>query len=197
MKDFINSEDLWFLMRKAQFEQADPNECLGELVNLFLRAHGQYGVSNNKLVFIPDIYAYVDHVSFSSSIISMTGNDQSFNDPTQRARFAMEEEFKIIKKMVKKFNKAFEVYDRHSDVWRIFFIEKNIFGVRKTDHQKKYNLYNNQYYSYKRASEYAVKYEFCLIPFDVVNPLQDQVDKAIREAKTEIKRLLSSYKKTL
>lgn len=194
MKDFINSEDLWFLMRKAQFEQADPNECLGELVNLFLRAHGQYGVSNNKLVFIPDIYAYVDHVSFSSSIITMTGNNQSFNDPTQRMRFAMEEEFKIIKKMVKKLNQCFDVYDKHSNEWRIFFIERNILKSSRKHHQEKYNLYNDKYDHYKRASDYAVKYEFCLIPFDVVNPLQDQVDKAIREAKSEIRRLLIKQK---
>ncbi len=180
MNHFIKGKEYIEIMRQAQYFSQDPGIGHKKLVELFNRAHGTFYLKNGFLEFEPDYYAWTKYSKVGSSLLRVNDDDGKRSDHNLDLRNAMDDEFDVVKRMIKRFNNAFKDWER-GDEWRAFWAEKYIFHLKIYDHMDKYYFSKRTYYMYKHCSEHVIKTEFHILPHKIVNPLQHLYDKALDE----------------
>lgn len=143
---FIDKNDDWKIIKAVRLDMKTPKQGVMELFNLILSGHGQVGVMDGKIIYIPSQNYHTYYMKTSSSVIRMT--DGNGSPMTNEMKLALLEEWQdwendVISMNIAKINKALSKVP-YKD--RIMYLDCRMSKLLRSKIIQKHEKSKRQYY---------------------------------------------------
>ena len=108
MKEFITGTEYYSIFRACQSGHLNSEEGYFKLTELIarLKMHGKFELTEQEIVYVPNIYAWTEYSFKSSSVIKMS--EGSSNDRDRALRDAQDVEIRTAVRIIIRLNDAFD-----------------------------------------------------------------------------------------
>lgn len=159
---FIDKNDDWKIIKAVRLDMKTPKQGVMELFNLILSGHGQVGVMDGKIIYIPSQNYHTYYMKTSSSVIRMT--DGNGSPMTNEMKIALLEEWQdwendVISMNIAKINNALSKVTYKT---KQIYLDKMILRKGYSDITKKYKESKRQYYKIIEETHKLIINEFKL-----------------------------------
>ncbi|QIK56361.1 hypothetical protein G7059_00125 [Erysipelothrix sp. HDW6A] len=159
---FIDKNDDWEIIKAVRLDLKKPEQGVRELFDLILSGHGQVGVLDGKIVYIPSKDYHIHYMRSSSSVIRMTdGNGEPMSNEMKLALLEDWQywENEVLSFNISKINKALSNVSYNE---RMIYLDGRINTVKYKDILYKYNLSKRKYYKLVGKVDKFIIHEFKL-----------------------------------
>lgn len=159
---FLHNNSLYEIMEPVREYHADPHEALEKIWHMIYKGHGTLHLEGTKIVYVPDEFAYIKYINYTSSIIKMGEGTNKSNTIYAELEHQQLQEIAVIKRTVERINKALL---RVKDEEALVYLKSKIEHNEVTSIIEEYNISRKKYYKTKKKCENLIIFEFKLYDF--------------------------------
>ena len=149
-------------MEPVREYHADPHDALEKIWHMIYKGHGTLHLEGTKIVYVPDEFAYIKYINYTSSIIKMGEGTNKTNTIYAELEHQQLQEIAVIKRTVERINKALE---RVKEEEAVAYLKKRVSIEKTTDIINENKWHPNKYYEIKKKCDNLIIFEFKLYDF--------------------------------
>lgn len=159
---FIDKNDDWEIIKAVRLDLKKPEQGVRELFDLILSGHGQVGVLDGKIVYIPSKDYHIHYMRSSSSVIRM--NDGNGEPMSNEMKLTLLEDWQYWENEVLSFNiaKINIALLKVTYLERLIYLDKYINKVKFRDLLTRYSITKHRLYAIEKKIMNLVIKEFKL-----------------------------------
>ncbi|WP_159649715.1 hypothetical protein [Erysipelothrix aquatica] len=159
---FIDKNDDWEIIKAVRLDIKKPEHGVRELFDLILSGHGQVGVLDGKIVYIPSKDYHIYYMNTSSSVIRMT--DGHGEPMSNEMKLALLEDWQyweneVLSLIIAKMNNALS---KVTSKERIIYLESKIIKLNRSKIIEKYTISKWTFYQIIAKIDKRIIHEFKL-----------------------------------
>ena len=159
---FLHNNSLWEIMEPVREYHADPHEALEKIWHMIYKGHGTLHLEGTKIVYVPDEFAYIKYINYTSSIIKIGECSNKTNTIYAELEHLQFQEIAVINRTVERINKA---------LLRVKNTEALIYLKSRIEHKDVLSIIDGssisrkKYYKIKKKCDNFIIFEFKLYDF--------------------------------